>query len=120
MLKPPKRRCAAMTQQCSLAKGEYGREPVSSLVQASMSQHVDAGMDGVQTSLLNAMRNRAALEPEAHQLRPRDHPVLLGGKVCQSLISFARRTWVTFGMHFMHKVRDVGGSPHMPVMWGRC
>ena len=65
----------------------------------------------MQTSLLDPMRNRAALEPQAVQLLQGNHPVLASRKACQSVVASFGSTCLRFCMHFMQKLGHVAHLP---------
>ena len=72
----PEHRTRAETQARAFAAGQHGGHPPAMDRQPRMADRVHAAVNEQQPPQLHAVVDRLAPKPEAHQLDPRDHPVL--------------------------------------------
>ena len=72
----PKRQRGAVTENRSLATGEYRRHPAPPQGEAAMADRVDAQVDAMQMSFGNEAVDGASPVSEALQLPHRHHSVL--------------------------------------------
>jgi hypothetical protein len=98
----PERRSGAVTQPRARSGSQYHRQPASAARQHGMAYREHAAMDAMQPPAPEAMRDRAALEPQLGQLGTRHDAVLTRRQLSDQPV---HRTSRTFCTHVMHNVR---------------
>lgn len=74
----PERGGAPMTEYRSVAASEHSRKPDAFLAQSPVADGIDAAMDSMEATRLDAARNGALGDANRDQLGKQDSPVLAG------------------------------------------